>query len=119
MPRRNGSARQRNIKGRRDRRERGVPRPKKVQQPRVQLDDLVLPDGQCTFQGRRPKARFATVSKARKALAQAQQQRARVGSAHVEKRFYACPEGGCGGFHLTSREEYDEEAMLRRQGIIA
>lgn len=109
MGRKNTNVRRKNIKGRMDRRERGQTiRPVK-QQPRVQLEDLVLPDGMCSFQTkRRPKARFATPEKAQKALIQAQQQRARVGSAHVEKRYYPCPPGGCGGFHLTSRDEYDE-----------
>ena len=110
MGRKNNNVRRKNTKGRMDRRERGqVPLRPVKQQPRVQIEDLVLPDGQCRFQTkRRPKARFATEEKAQKALVQAQQQRARVGSAHVEKRFYPCPEGGCGGYHLTSRDEYDE-----------
>ncbi len=98
------------------RRVKGEGRPPKITTtPRVQVEDLVLPDGQCRFQGKRPKARFATQAKARKALEQAQRQRAKTGSGHVEKRFYPCPEGGCGGYHLTSRETYDEEAWKRRQ----
>lgn len=116
MGRKNNAARRRNVKGRMDRRERGESRPKvALQIPRVELEDLVLPDGQCFFPRRqKPKARFATQEKAAKALKQAQQQRARNGSTHVEKRFYACPEGGCGGYHLSSREEFDEGAWKRR-----
>lgn len=116
MGRKNSNVRRKNIKGRMDRRDFGqAPARPAKQQPRVQIEDLVLPDGQCWFQTkRRPKARFATPEKAQKALAQAQQQRARVGSTHVEKRYYPCPEGGCGGYHLTSREEYDEGQRERR-----
>jgi hypothetical protein len=116
MGRKNKNVRRKNIKGRLDRRERGdfTNPPRVKQQPRVQIEDLVLPDGLCRFQTKRkPKARFATEQKAQKALEQAQRQRARVGSAHVEKRFYPCPEGGCGGYHLTSREEYDEGQRTR------
>ena len=69
-------------------------------------ENLVVPDGQCSFKSRRPKARFATEEKAAQALKQAQKKREAVGSGNVEKRYYACPEGGCGGYHLTSREEY-------------
>jgi len=114
MGRKNVAARRRN--NRMNRRQKGDPRPvKKVEQPRIPLEDIVLPDGQCFFPKRRkPKARFATRAKADKALAQAQHQRARTGSAHVEKRVYTCPEGGCGGFHLTSREEFDENAWKRK-----
>lgn len=118
MPRRNDRARQRNIKGRLNRRQKGEPRLQTAHEiPRIPLEDLVLPDGQCFFPNRnRPKAMFATRQKAQKALDQAKLQRTRSGSAHVEKRYYACPEGGCGGYHLTSREEYDEGAWKRRQG---
>lgn len=109
MGRKNSNVRRKNTKGRMDRREQGKVTRAVKQQPRVQIEDLVLPDGQCRFQTkRRPKARFATPEKAQKALTQAQQQRARIGSAHVEKRYYKCPEGGCGGYHLTSREAFDE-----------
>lgn len=76
-------------------------------QPRESVEDLIIPDGTCRFQGR-PKARFATREKAQTALSRAQRDRARTGSGHVEKRVYACPEGGCGGWHLTSREAYSE-----------
>lgn len=70
--------------------------------------NLVVPDGQCNFKSKRPKARFATETKAKKALEQAQRKREAIGSGNIEKRYYACPKGGCGGYHLTSREEYRE-----------
>jgi hypothetical protein len=83
--------------------------------PRVKIEDLVLPDGQCKHFTKRPKARFATKDKAEKALHQAQQQRARIGSGHVEKRTYKCPDGGCSGWHLTSRETFDQETWNQRR----
>lgn len=83
---------------------------------RVAIDELIIPDGQCTFRTRKPKARFSTKAKAETALSQARRQRERIGSGHVEKRVYQCPEGGCGGFHLTSRESYDENAWSARRG---
>lgn len=100
MPRRNSKVRTRKVK--RDR-EKGVPRVKMHEQPRVKLEDIVLPDGRC---GR--KARFATKDKADAALRQAQHERARRGSTHVEKRYYRCDR--CDGYHLTSREAYDANA---------
>lgn len=111
MGRKNDRVRRSNDRGRLARRQRGE-RPIKVTGPTsvpdADLSKIVLPDGQCTVFSIRPKARFATREKAAAALAQAQKVRARQGSLHVEKRFYPCPEGGCGGFHLTSREQYDE-----------
>lgn len=83
--------------------------------PRERLERLVMPDGQCTSFGRRPKARFATEAKAAEALRQAQKKRANVASGHVEKRYYPCPEGGCGGYHLTSRETFDETTWQSRR----
>lgn len=120
MGRKNNKVRRSNDRGRLQRRQRGESpfREQKHQIPRVQIEDLVLPDGQCRFQsGRRPKARFATKEKAQKALEQAQRQRERSGSHHVEKRFYPCPEGGCGGYHLTSREAFDEELWRQRRKL--
>lgn len=118
MGRKNSKVRRSNDKGRLARRQRGernAPAPR-YEQPRLRVEDLVLPDGQCRFQTpRRPKARFATEEKARKALAQAQQQRARTGSTYVEKRYYKCPEGGCGGWHLSSRESFDEKVWKQRR----
>ena len=79
---------------------------------------MVLPDGRCNFMNpARPKARFATKEKADKALVQAQKKRQFSGSGHVEKRVYRCPEGGCEGWHLTSREVFDENLRKRRQEI--
>lgn len=116
--RKNNSVRRSNSAGRR-RREKGesnVPRVPAI--ARVDVEDLVLPDGQCRFQSpRRPKARFATEEKAAKALKQAQLQRTRLGNGHVEKRYYRCPEGGCGGFHLTSREQFDERIWKQRREL--
>ena len=119
MGRKNTAVRRANARGRLNRRQRGEGRaPKKTDIPRVQVEDLVMPDGNCTFQSpRRPKARFATESKAAAALSQAQRQRARMGSNRVEKRYYACPEGGCGGFHLTSREEFDMNIWKQRRAL--
>lgn len=115
MGRSNKAARQRN--SRLNRRERGASRPPSVRDtliPRVDVSQLVMPDGRCTRNPRRPKDIFLTEEKARRALVQAQQTRARMGSGHMEKRYYRCEasEGGCGGHHLTSRDEYDPN--LRR-----
>lgn len=115
MGRKNSNVRRKNV--RRDRREPGQPRPKrKLEIPRIPVESLIMPDGQCNFPNRRKtKAMFATESKARAALHQAIHQRKRTGSTHVEKRYYKCPEGGCGGYHLTSRDEYDDQAWKGRQ----
>jgi len=112
MGRSNKAARNRNAKGRLNRREKGAPRmgvPMMKVIPRVEIDDLVIPDGMCYRNPRKPKAKFIAEASAAKALAQAQAQRRRMGSSHMEKRYYPCEvaEGGCGAFHLTSREEYD------------
>lgn len=117
MGRKNDRVRAANSRGRMNRGRKGeAPTPQVKALPRVPIDELVLPDGQCRFQSpRRPKARFATEEKAKKALKQAQANRARMGTGHVEKRYYACPEGGCGGFHLTSRETFDEGVWKRRR----
>lgn len=117
MGRKNNAVRRANGRGRLNRRKKGESRiPTPAPQSRMKVEDIVLPDGQCRFQTpRRPKARFATKEKAAKALAQAQAIRARTGSAHVEKRYYKCPEGGCGGYHLTSREQFDEKIWKTRR----
>lgn len=112
MGRSNNSARQRNAKGRLNRREKGASRLPAAgvrSVPRANAEDLVIPDGSCLRNPRKPKAKFNTETKAATALRQAQAQRTRMGTGHVEKRYYLCPEseGGCGGYHLTSREEYD------------
>lgn len=118
MGRKNTNVRRSNDKGRLARRARGE-RPTKAtgatSVPDARLDKIILPDGQCMFQSNRPKARFATEEKAAQALAHAQKVRARTGSMRVEKRYYACPEGGCGGFHLTSRESYDPTIREMRE----
>lgn len=116
MGRKNGNVQRKNR--RLDRRDRGAIRPPRADIQRISLTDLVLPDRQCLFQNpRRPKASFATQEKAERALIQAQQERARRGSAHVEKRVYRCPEGGCGGWHLTSRESFDEGLWQGRRAL--
>lgn len=115
MGRKNSAVTKKNA--RRDRRQKGVGRAPKPVIPRVQLEDLVLPDGQCRFQTRKPKAKFDTKEKAEKALKQAQKQRERTGSTHVEKRVYRCPEGGCEGWHLTSRAAFDEKVWRQRRAI--
>lgn len=112
MGRKNNAARQRNAKGRLNRREKGAARrPSEHAKvpPRIPVNELVMPDGRCTRNPRRPKDIFRTEEKAQRALEQAQRTRARMGSGHVEKRYYECEvaEGGCGGYHLTSREAYD------------
>lgn len=116
MGRKNSKVRRANDRGRmarRQRDERNAP-PPKMEQPRVKVEQIIIPDGSCSFYAR-PKARFATEEKAAAALKQAQQQRARTGSTHVEKRYYPCPEGGCGGYHLSSREAFDEDIWKRHR----
>ena len=66
-----------------------------------------MPKGKCYFRSRYGKLIF-TEAEAGKALRQAQANRERHGSGHREERTYACPEGGCGGWHLTSRKTYEE-----------
>ena len=79
--------------------------------PRPPVERSIIPDGRCP--GRRPKARFATQEKAEAALRQAQQNRTRIGSPWVEKRVYPCPLPECGGWHLSSREAFDEGQATR------
>lgn len=108
MPRKNKNVRRSKDRGRRAlqaARERGIQtRP----DSQVNVEKMVLPEGKCFFQSRRGKAIFRTEGRAAQALRQAQAQRRFSGTGHVEKRYYRCPEGGCGGYHLTSREEYEE-----------
>ena len=79
----------------------GKPRPAPVP-----LTQMVLPSGTCPSR----KLRFATEADAIKALAQAQQRRAYLRSGAVEQRYYGGPTDpcrrGCGGYHLTSRQEW-------------
>lgn len=112
MGRSNQAARQRNSRGRLNRREKGasrLPSTRDTHIPRVDLSQLVMPDGRCMRNPRRPKDIFMSEENAERALRQAQQTRLRMGATHMEKRYYLCKtsEGGCGGHHLTSREEYD------------
>lgn len=72
---------------------------------RVPIEEMVVPVGKCYFRSRYGKLRF-TRDEVAKALKQAQRNRAVNGSTHAEERYYQCPEGGCGDFHLTSRTEY-------------
>jgi len=114
MGRKNSNAGRRKQRGRYP--QEKLPAVKAREVPRIPIEEMVLPDGQCRFQTpRRPKARFATQGKAERALRQAQQQRIRTGSAYMEKRVYPCPEGGCGGWHLSSREEFDERVWKQRR----
>lgn len=110
MGRSNNAARARNARGRLNRRVKGESRhDHKVRAiPRIDAADLIIPDGTCLRNPRRPKARFDSREKAAAALKQAQTMRKRAGSGHMEQRFYLCKteDGGCGGHHLTSRESY-------------
>lgn len=95
MGRKNSAVRKKNNSTRRLKaRDAPPPRP---------IEVVVLPQGRCPGTG---KPRFASKSDAAKALRFAQQDRARAGSGHVEKRWYECDINGCDGFHLTSREEW-------------
>ena len=120
MGRKNSRVGRSNDRGRRNRdklQNLGVPRGGRVVTP---IEDMVLPDGRCDFVSRRkPKVRFATKDKAERALRQAQLKRANTGNPRVEKRIYPCPEGGCGGWHLSAREEFDEEFWEDRKAFYA
>lgn len=86
-----------------DRRIPGQPRLSTPVSPRrPALEDLVIPQGKC-HQSRKGKYIF-TETEAQRALEQARL--ARREGQRTEERYYACPTGGCGGFHLTSRAEY-------------
>lgn len=107
MGRKNGNVRRSNDRGRRARQAAADLPKRPAPQWSPPVETLVLPDGQCTDHGPHRKAWFATEEKAAKALRQAQKKRASQGSGHVEKRYYPCPTKGS-GFHLTSRETFDE-----------
>lgn len=77
--------------------------------PPPPVETLVVPKGRCFFRSRKGKMIFTEVE-ADRALRQAQQGRSSRGSGYQEKRAYPCPEGGCGGWHLTSRETYQERS---------
>lgn len=74
------------------------------------VETLVVPKGKCYFRSRNGKLIFATEIDAQKALRQARHKRRLQGTAHQEERFYPCPEGGCGGYHLTSRTHYQDRS---------
>lgn len=82
----------------------------RVTAPPPPVESMVIPHGKCYFHNRRGKYVFVTEDEAKRALAQAQHARRRKGTGHKESRYYPCPPGGCGGFHLTSREEYQERS---------
>lgn len=109
MGRKNSNVGRSKDRGRRARmaaRERGTATPRRDVQ--INVEKMVTPDGRCYFRNRSGKDIFLTKEKAERALRQVQTQRLRSGTGHVEKRYYRCPEGGCGGYHLTSRESYEE-----------
>lgn len=118
MPRKNSKVGRSNDRGRRARQAASAlpKRPATNWSPPV--ESLVMPDGQCVDHGPKRKAWFATEEKAAKALRQAQKKRAAQGSGHVEKRYYPCPTKGS-GFHLTSRDEFDESiSRFRHQQFL-
>lgn len=109
MPRRN------HVKRRGQRRrisdESGMPRALRPSAPTpLPLSQMVLPAGRCYYKSKYGKLIFKTEDDAKTALKHAQTKRKRYQSnnGHVETRYYPCPEGGCGGFHLTSRERFEE-----------
>lgn len=71
------------------------------------VETLVVPNGRCFRNSRKGKLRF-TKDVVEKALRQAQASRKARGTTYAENRYYEClvAEGGCGDFHLTSRETY-------------
>lgn len=79
-----------------------------VAPPPPPVERLIVPTGKCFFRSRRGKLIFPDEAAARKALQQAKAARQRAGSPYAERRVYACPTGGCDGWHLTSRETYQE-----------
>lgn len=76
--------------------------------PTQPIEKMVLPTGRCHFRSRYGKLIFKTEKLAQAALEQAKTKRKYQANGHVESRYYACPPGGCGGFHLTSRDNYEE-----------
>lgn len=73
----------------------------------MSLDYMVVPDGKCVL--RRSKDRYDTEAKALKALKQVRAKRRFQPESRVEKRVYECPSKECGGWHLSSRSEFDEQ----------
>ena len=85
-------------------------KPRRPRARTVPLEQMVIPRGRCFFRSRYGKLIFSE-AEVEKALKQAQRMRAARASGYVESRYYECPEGGCGGFHLTSRETYNERGQ--------
>jgi len=83
----------------------GLPPLKRNPKLRVPIEEIVVPKGRCYFRSRYGKLRF-TEAEIEKALRQAQQSRAAKGEVGGEERYYPCPDGGCGDYHLTSRKTY-------------
>lgn len=83
-----------------------VPKNKPHMAP-IPIEKIVVPKGRCTFRSRHGKLRFSAED-VQRALKQAQHNRKVKGSTHAEARYYQCPPGGCGDFHLTSREAYQD-----------
>ena len=72
------------------------------------VEKTIIPHGRCHL--RHHKLRFYQ-HEVEKALRQAQALRKSRGQeAHMEKRAYHCPtaKGGCGDWHLTSRETWED-----------
>lgn len=104
MSRRNHSKRRPQAHRRTD----GLPPVKRNPKLRTPIEEMVVPVGKCYFRSRYGKLRF-TEAEVDKALRQAQLNRMAKGDTrHIEERYYPCPEGGCGDFHLTSRTSYTE-----------
>lgn len=102
MARKNRNTRHRQAPRRAD----GLPATKPGRRtPRVPIEQMVVPVGKCYFRSRHGKLRF-TEAEIEKVLRQVRLDRESKGIAHAEQRYYPCPEGGCGDFHLTSRTEY-------------
>lgn len=72
------------------------------------VEKVIIPDGKCTLH-RRQKDRYDTEEKALAAMRSINRQRANHPESRKIKRVYLCPEETCGGWHLTSRTEFDEE----------
>lgn len=102
MSRRNHTKRRPQARRRAD----GLPTPKRSPNlKKTPIEEMVVPVGRCYFRSRYGKLRF-TEAEAEKALKQAKRNREVDGKAYAEARYYPCPEGGCGDYHLTSRVSY-------------
>lgn len=91
----------------------GQPIPRGIRQPAVPIEKMTIPRGRCWHRSRKGKLIFKDEGEAKRALKQAQEKRKHQANGHVEVRYYQCAkktEGGCGGWHLTSREEFHERS---------